>query len=128
MSWEGIVYVLGVLGIKLQVLIASVFGGFASLSFFEQKPDAEGNVKPMPRGRKWSIATSGTGLGVYGSGLVGELVHLQAPALTERAVERLEVGLGLILAALGMSLAAALVKEMPGIIAAIRGWLPGAKG
>lgn len=107
MSWgDQLLALLSALGIKIAVLIASTIGGCMSLNFFEGVPQPDGSVKRLACKEKWSIAMSGAAIGVYLSGPALDLMQLTVKS------ERVEIGLGLILALFGMSLAAQIIRTI----------------
>lgn len=117
---ESIAAFLSALGIKLGVLLASGIGGFCSLNFFEGTPQADGSTKPLSCRQKWGIAMTGCAIGTFASAPIIELSQIVTKS------DKLEIGLGLVLALFGMSLAAQIIKairEIP-LIDAIKSWLP----
>lgn len=106
-SWaEAVGAALAALGIKIGVLASSAIGGFLSLRFFEGEQLADGTCRPMPVKQKWFVAVSGAALGVYMSGFTVEFF-----GLTDKT-GKIEVGLGLLIAVFGMSLASAVVRAL----------------
>lgn len=107
MNWvEAIGAALAAAGIKVAVLVSSAVGGFLSLRFFEGEQLPDGTSLPMPLKQKWFIAVSGAAMGVYLSGFTVEFF-----ALTDKT-GKIEVGLGLVIAVFGMSLASAVVRAL----------------
>lgn len=110
---------LAALGLKLPVMISSIFGGFISLSFFEQKgPD--GKPAPLPPRKKWVVAFGGSLIGMYGAGPIVDALANETATLSAQAQFRMEIGLGLFLALFGMSVVAALIRAVPEIINDVR--------
>lgn len=109
-SWlDGVIAGLAAAGIKVGVLVSSAIGGFLSLRFFEGEQLPDGTCKPLPVRQKWAIAGGGTAMGVYLSGLSVEIFEL-----TDKS-GRVEVGLGVLIAVFGMSLASAVIEALKGI-------------
>jgi pimeloyl-ACP methyl ester carboxylesterase len=117
MGW--IEAILAALGLKLPVVVSSSLGGFVSLNFFEEK-DKDGNVVQLTRKKRWTIVGGGALIGMYGAGPLIEWLLIEIPTISEKALFRLEIGLGLFLALFGMSLVAAIIKAVPEIINDIR--------
>ena len=104
--WEAVGTALAAAGIKLGVLLSSTIGGVLSLRFFEGELQADGTCIPLPTRQKWFIAVAGAAMGVYLSGFTVEFF-----ALTDKT-GKIEVGLGLVIAVFGMSLASAVVRAL----------------
>lgn len=115
MAWYEVVLgafssILASMGIKAGALFTGIIGGFCSLNFFE-------DLTPKKR---WITAASGAVIGIFGSSLISEGLHLEYPNIALRALERIEVGMALFLALFGMSIAAAFIKAVPEYITAVR--------
>ena len=120
MTLEAIVAALGSVGIKIGVLIAAGIGGLCSLNFFDGTPQTDGTVKPLLCRQKWGIALTGCALGTYAAGPIIELSQIVTKG------DKLEIGLGLVLALFGMSLAAQIIKTIRELQIAdfIKSWMP----
>lgn len=118
--WEAFISVLGSVGIKIGVLIAAAIGGFCSLNFFDGTPQADGTTKPLNCLQRWGIAFTGIAIGVY---LAGPVIDLSGVATKS---DRVEIGLALVLAMFGMSIAAQIIKAIREIqiVDYIKSWLP----
>lgn len=118
--WEAVVSALGSIGIKVGVLFAAAVGGFCSLNFFDGTPQADGSMKPLTCFQKWGIAGTGLAIGVF---LSGPLIDLSG--ITVKG-DRVEIGLALVLAMFGMSIAAQIIKAIREIqiVDYIKSWLP----
>lgn len=87
-----ILAVLSVLGLKLKIVVASAIGSFISLTFFE-------GLKFWER---FVTFLGGLALGSYTTGVASDLFEL--------TTESAEVGVAILIAMFGMSLAAAVIK------------------
>lgn len=103
---EAVLSALAAVGIKLGVLFSSAVGGFLSLRFFEGDKLPDGTVRPLTVRQKWFIAAAGWAMGIYMAGLTVELF-----GLTDKT-GKVEIGLGLVIAAFGMSLASAINRAI----------------
>lgn len=108
------------LGLKAGVLLSSAIGGFLSLRFFDGELQADGTVKPLTATQKWSIAGGGGAMGVYVTP-----IFIEAFEITDRT-GRVEIGLGLVIALFGMSIAARVIETIRkmDLTGFIEGWLP----
>lgn len=93
---------LAYLGIKIQVLLASTFGGILSMHFWRIQ-DAQGAAASL--GQRVFVVTTGAGLGVY-------IGPYSAEFLNSSNKERAEVAFGLIVAVVGMAVLANVVKAV----------------
>lgn len=116
---DAVLAALAAAGIKIGVLVSSSIGGFASLRFFEGETMPDGTVQPLSIGQKWSIAIPGAAMGYFLAPATVEWF-----SLTDKG-GHVEVGLGLLIAFFGMSMASAIgraLKEL-NLKAILESWL-----
>lgn len=77
-----------------------------SLRFFEGDKLSDGTVKPLSVSEKWTIAVSGSAMGVFLSGFLLDLFDV--PDKTGRV----ETGFALLIALFGMASAASIIKAI----------------
>lgn len=99
------------LGIHPIVIVASLVGGIISLYFFDGREKPDGSHEPVGSTQKLVIVLGGTAMGVFCTAIVTEGLELK------NASAKLEAGIGLILAAVGMSILAKVLKvDYQGIV------------
>lgn len=119
-TWEAIASALASVGLKFGVLVAAAVGGFCSLNFFDGTPQPDGSIKPVTCVQKWGIMVTGLAIGVYLSGPIIDLSGISVKS------DRVEIGLALVLAMFGMSIAAQIIKAIRelALVDIIKSWLP----